>query len=319
MDENRENNIGTEDTEETADKRNDGFMPDGYAEGDDFFDMASWSGAKEDNPEPAKADDFRLEDLLTNGDDKSAGNQPDNSDAAPTTGGDEVKPEQPRKLKFQSTYNHKTEDVEMDESELPALHQKAKAFEQTRSKLDAIKPIYDEAEVMAKSMGYGSLKEMLEETNRSYREAEIKHLTDEGVHPDMAADFVDRKMKGKAVQTTEKPSDGKAGVQESAPQRDFAAEVQDTLKRFPETKGKQLPDEVIKAAVDKGVSIADAYAKYKENQHTTEIEALKRENNILKQNADAAARSPVSGVTRGGRTDTKPSDPFLAGFNADKW
>jgi len=36
---------------------------------------------------------------------------------------------------------------------------------------------------------------------------------------------------------------------------------------------------------------------------------------ILRQNAEAAAKAPVTAVTGGGPADTEPEDLFLRGFN----
>ena len=36
---------------------------------------------------------------------------------------------------------------------------------------------------------------------------------------------------------------------------------------------------------------------------------------ILRQNEEAAAKAPVTAVTVGGGTDTEPEDLFLRGFN----
>lgn len=47
-------------------------------------------------------------------------------------------------------------------------------------------------------------------------------------------------------------------------------------------------------------------------------ENLRRENEILRQNAETAQRSPVQGVTGGGVV-TVPNDDFLRGFDSDTW
>ncbi|MBR0281599.1 MAG: hypothetical protein IJQ81_08410 [Oscillibacter sp.] len=46
-------------------------------------------------------------------------------------------------------------------------------------------------------------------------------------------------------------------------------------------------------------------------------ENLRRENEILRQNAETAQRSPVQGVAGGGVT--VPNDDFLRGFDSDTW
>jgi hypothetical protein len=67
---------------------------------------------------------------------------------------------------------------------------------------------------------------------------------------------------------------------------------------------------------ENGKHLVSAYLEYEAKQKTAEIEQLRKENAVYKQNAEAAARSPVTGTAGGGATDTKPSDPFLEGFNS---
>ena len=50
-----------------------------------------------------------------------------------------------------------------------------------------------------------------------------------------------------------------------------------------------------------------------------ETRKLQRENQVLRQNAAAAMRAPVRGVGGGGDTKQEPDDPFLMGFNDEKW
>lgn len=315
MDENE--NIQT-----TAVEENDDMMPVGYADGDDFFDMASWTGDTGNggtDQQPAAAEDFSLEEFLTNGTDANGENNEDNPAAATTTGAPAATPS-PEKLRFQATFDHNTEDVELDPSELPTIYQKARATERAQGRLNEVKPVYDRMEATARMLGYASVSDMLDATEKSYKDSEIAKLTAEGVHPDIAADLVERRSASKASVPSEEPmQEIQQQVQAPANQRNFSAEVAETLSRFPEIQGKQIPDEVIHKALDTGMSLASAYADYKATHDSSRIEQLKKENNRLKQNADAYARAPVSGVSRGGATDTKPSDPFLSGFNSEKW
>ena len=84
----------------------------------------------------------------------------------------------------------------------------------------------------------------------------------------------------------------------------------------PDLMGKQLPVEVIRACTDgkNPKHLMVAYAEYELAQQKAEAEKLRKENEVLKQNAAAAARAPVSGVSGGGATNTVPDDDFMKGF-----
>ena len=47
-------------------------------------------------------------------------------------------------------------------------------------------------------------------------------------------------------------------------------------------------------------------------------ENLRRENEILRQNAEATQRAPVQGVSGGGAV-AAPVDDFIRGFDSDTW
>ena len=96
-------------------------------------------------------------------------------------------------------------------------------------------------------------------------------------------------------------------------------EAADLLKAHPELRGAKLPDEVVTACVVRGRPLVAAYEEYMRKQSEAETKAIKAENKRLKQNADAASRAPVRGVSKGGATNVEPDDPFLIGFNADRW
>ena len=78
-------------------------------------------------------------------------------------------------------------------------------------------------------------------------------------------------------------------------------------------KGEKLPDEVIAACAKEGAPLRAAMAEYELKKAKLEIERLRREIAVLRQNASAAAKAPVKGASAGG-TDTKGKDPFLEGF-----
>lgn len=95
--------------------------------------------------------------------------------------------------------------------------------------------------------------------------------------------------------------------------RDYAREVQALYAARPELRGQDLPPEVARACVG-GQSLVEAYNDFARRQRQ-DANTLRKENQILRQNAATAARAPVRGVTRGGSTEAQPEDAFLRGFN----
>ena len=96
--------------------------------------------------------------------------------------------------------------------------------------------------------------------------------------------------------------------------RDFGQEVRDLYAARPELRGEELPEAVLEAAV-RGKTVTEAYNDYVYRQRQ-DADQLRKENRILRQNAKAAAKAPVRGISRGGGTDTQPEDAFLRGFNS---
>ena len=169
---------------------------------------------------------------------------------------------------------------------------------------------------LAKILGYDNIDAMLDAAEESYRQGEIERLTGEGVHPDVAKELVESRATRAASSV---PAPVVDDTQETPGSRDFKAEVADLLTVHPELRGTKLPDEVVQACVVKGRPLASAYEEYSRKRTEAENRAVKAENKRLKQNADAARRAPVRGVSKGGATDLQPDDPFLVGFNSDRW
>lgn len=290
------------------------FLPEGWAEGDDIFDVDSWTGGKAQADESEAGDDQEedtgtdaYDDTHTTGDGEG-GESEDGAADAPTTGQETTRP----KLKFSAKIDHKVQDVELDETELPTIYQKAQNADRTRSKLDKMQPLVDKGTKLAKILGYDTMDAMLDAAEKSYREGEVERLKGEGVHPDVAEELVESRTKKAIESIPVEKSDEDAG-------RDFQGEVADLLKVHPELRGTQLPASVVNACVAEGKSLVGAYEAYARKQAEAETKAVKAENKRLKQNADAARRAPVRGVSKGGKTNTDPDDPFIAGFNSDRW
>ena len=290
-------------------------LPDGWGEGDDFFNVDSWGkGASADESKDGDAsqdlsDAFEesTEDGTTTADEEVS---EDSAEAEePTTQDGEGK------LKFKATVDHEDLDVELDETELPSLYQKAQVTERVQAKLANMQPIYDRALRTAKILGYDTPEEMLKAAEDSFRDGEVERLVNEGTQKDVAEDYVRRKM-----QDAEAKEDTKQDAKDTPKQRDFKAEVEALLEIRPELKvpGTKLPEEVTEECVKTGKPLAVAYLEYEARQEKARYDKLLKENNKLKQNAEAASRAPVRGVSRGGPVKDKANDdPFLAGFNAD--
>ena len=314
------------------DEEDETLLPDGWAEGDDFFDMDSWSGERktadasaggEGTENTETEEDFNLEQFLTKGLGEDEGSAGEPEEQAATTSEQPEETPTPRKLKFGVTIDHNNQDVEVDESELPTLYQKAYVTDRVQDKLAKMSPVYEKSERMAKLLGYDSVDAMLDAAEKSYTDSEVERLTNEHVHPEVARDMVTRRMHDKASAPAEKPAEQPAQPQAPAnpepPQRNFRGEVSELLRAFPKLKGQQLPQEVVDDAVKNGTPLVTAYSNWKDKADEAEKTALRKEKNTLKQNADAAARAPVRGVSKGGATDNKPEDPFIKGFNSDPW
>ena len=109
-----------------------------------------------------------------------------------------------------------------------------------------------------------------------------------------------------------------AAAEAKTPARDYAAEVAALLTAKPDLVGKSLPDDVMRAAVEQGVPLLQAYLDHEQAETAAELRRLREENRVYRQNAEAARRSPVQGVS-GAPGDEREGDPFLAGFNGESW
>ena len=290
-------------------------LPDGWGENDDFFNVDSWGKdasadeSKDSNSQQDLNDIFaeaNTDEGTTTADEDGSENSPETEE--PTT------QDGPGKLKFKATVDHEDLDVELDETELPALYQKAQVTDRVQAKLANMQPIYNQAVRTAKILGYDTPEEMLKAAEDSFRDGEIEKLVNEGTNKDVAEDYVRRKMQDAEVKEDTKPAEEKPAG------RDFKAEVEALLDIRPDLKkpGTKLPDAVTEECVKSGRPLAVVYLEYEAKQEKAKYDALLKENKKLKQNAEAASRAPVRGVSRGGPVkDKNNDDPFLAGFNAD--
>lgn len=290
-------------------------LPDGWGENDDFFNVGSWGkDASADESEGSNGQQD-LNDIFAeaNTDEGTTTADEDGSENSPETE-EPTTQDGPGKLKFKATVDHEDLDVELDETELPALYQKAQVTDRVQAKLANMQPIYNQAVRTAKILGYDTPEEMLKAAEDSFRDGEIEKLVNEGTNKDVAEDYVRRKMQDAEVKEDTKPAE------EKPTGRDFKAEVEALLDIRPDLKkpGTKLPDEVAEECVKSGRPLAVVYLEYEARQEKAKYDALLKENKKLKQNAEAASRAPVRGVSRGGPVKDKTNDdPFLKGFDAD--
>lgn len=288
----------------------DAMMPDGYGTGDDFF-ADEWTGQDADaqpEPEQEAEPEEPKEDAPTT-------EQPEEDHEAqePET---ETPPEDaPRRLRFKARVDREDMDVDIGEDEVPALYQLAKAGERWKAKNDTMRQQVEHYEQTAKGMGYATVDEMIQKTAEGYKAAKVQELMEQGTPQTIAEDYVDRMMQREAAKAPD--PEPEEPVPESH-ERNIQAEAQELIVARPDLKMQQLPMEVVEAWRN-GENLLNAYNRYEARQKEAENQKLKKENNILKQNAAAAAKAPVKGVTGGAPTDTEPEDPFIKGFDSDPW
>ena len=287
----------------------DVMMPDGYGTGDDFF-ADEWTGQDADaqpEPEQEAEPEEPKEDAPT-----TEQTEEDHEAQEPEA---ETPEDAPRRLRFKARVDREDMDVDIGEDEVPALYQLAKAGERWKAKNDTMRQQVEHYEQIAKGMGYATVDEMIQKTAEGYKAAKVQELMEQGTPQTIAEDYVDRMMQREAEKAPD-PEPEEPTLE--AHERNIQAEAQELIVARPDLKTRQLPMEVVEAWRN-GENLLNAYNRYEARQKEAENQKLKKENNILKQNAAAAAKAPVKGVTGGAPTDTEPEDPFLKGFDSDPW
>ena len=299
-------------------------LPDGWADGDDLFTDSDDAAEVDTAAEPGATDTGVAEDAADTdglpttepGEDAAQDAETDTETTDTTESGASQAEE--TMLRFKALVDHEDIDVELKESELPTIYQKARVTDRVQQRLAEMTPTVEMAARLARQMGYDSPQDMLNAAAQNYHDAEIEKLTSEGVHPEVARDIVERRLQDVAAPTQRAVAQEDAVVNTGV-DRDYQAEVEELLQARPQLRGQALPDAVSRAAVEGDKRLLLAYLDYEAQQVQAENERLRKENEIYKQNAATAARSPVRGVSDGGATDLKPSDPFLDGFNSSDW
>ena len=284
----------------TPEEEDAAFLPDGWQEGDDFFaDPSTWSGAAQQtgqsdetqSEEESTEDGMETEEALTTGEPEETDDQSAEQETDETSGQTEEPVKRSRILKLKVNHEDQEVDIEsMTDDELIAALQKSRAF-------DALKD---------------------EQAKARYREVYHEQVS-EGMTPAAARLVAANEVGGKnyPLEDTaepEKPSTPAPTVQTQT--RDLAGEISQLKTLFKDFK--EMPEEVA-IAHSMGVDLVTAYTAYRSQQSEKAAASLKKENEVLKQNAASAAKAPVKGVTGGGATNTKPTPGILKGFDDDAW
>ena len=308
-------------------------MPVGYADGDDFFNPEAWTGETE--ADSASADGALPEGEGTQSDTGTEGapatepteepapadNGDDDDAPAPATDEPETTPSTKRRVRYQ--FDHEDREEEIDDADLPELLQKARSVDRYKQRLDSAQSVQDKLSNTARALKYDNAEAFLDAILENARASEMENLRGKGVPDELAEDYIQRKygaVPAAPAQREEPPEPQR--TQDGA--RDYVSEAKELLSARPGLAGKELPAEVYAAASQPGVTLLQAYTEYERKASVaeaekakTEAEKLRKENRILKNNADSADRAPVSGVSKGGRAeDTSANDPFLKGFNS---
>jgi hypothetical protein len=274
-------------------------LPDGWSEGDDFFaDPSTWSGASqqtgqsEETPSETESTevDMGTEEVPTTDETEETAGQSAEQETDDTSGQTEEPAKRSRILKLKVNHQEQEVDIEdMTDDELIEALQKSKAF-------DAVKD------------------EQLKARFREVYQDQIAAGMTEGAAKLVAAAECNGKMY--PLEDAAEPTEPVVPAAPAKPSRDFGVEVQQLKALYPDFK--EMPDEVAKAAAN-GANLLTAYVAYREKQTSKAAASLKKENEVLKQNAASAAKAPVKGVTGGGATNTKPQNNLLKGFEDDAW
>lgn len=281
----------------------DPILPEGWSEGDDLFadavtereifepDEAKSSDPVAEENEPEES----LEDLLpTTESDTGDGAAAEEDDEADVSDGTDEPIAPPSRI-LRMKVNHKEYDVDvnnMTDEELLERLQKADAF-------DAMKD-----------------SQMKEKFRQVYEDQIAQGMTD-GVARMVASNATGGKtydLEDGADDDTD--SEPVAKPIDPEPTRDFRAQVRQLKAIFPDFKS--MPQEVM-SAYENGADLMSAYSAYRVRAAEKASQAVKKENRILKQNAASAAKAPVKGVSGGGATGVQKEDPFLKGFDSDRW
>lgn len=290
-------------------EEDDAILPSGWKDGDDIFaDSDSWSGDSDQADEPA-------EDTTEGEPETDAGTE---TEDAPTT--DETDDTQDGQ-----SADSKAEDPEPGQAKEPVKRSRILKLKVNHKPKEVdIESLSDEdlIEQLQKAAAFDALKndQLKEKYRKVYQDQVYNGMTDAAArmvaaHECGGRDFPLEDDPDPAPSEPDNDDESETS-REKGPVRDFEAEVRQLKVLYPDFDS--MPDSVARAVAN-GAPLLSAYVAYREQENRKAAASLKRENEVLKQNAASAARAPVRGVTGGGATKQKSESDFLKGFNSDEW
>lgn len=285
-------------------------LPSGWKEGDDIFQSDSWTGGNDSvdgqDTDPDVDDDstqVSTEDGdLPTTENLEAENSPNAGDGTEVAAPDGAEADNtPTPKTYRLRVNHEEKDVTLSDDEIIARLQKSYAWDamQEQKSKAKYKEVYQEQIDAGLTPAAAKLVAQNECGGKSYEIGEDGEIVDD-------------------TQSSAKTSEAPASV-ETAPAdrtRDLAAQIDQVKAIFGDFT--EMPEEVTRA-VAHGADLLTAYSAYRVREGQKAAASLKKENEVLKQNAASAAKAPVRGVTGGGATKQKKESDFLKGFNSEEW
>ena len=182
-------------------EEDDDLMPDGYAEGDDFFNPETWTG---DAGTEGASDTESLDNTEGTPEETADGEAPaieQTPEAAPADSGaepavpatdtQEQTPSTKRVVRYQ--FDHEDREEEIDDADLPELLQKARSVDRYRDRLNNAQSVLDRAYRTARALKYDSAEAFLDAILDNAKSAEMDSLRGKGVPDEIAEDYIGRK------------------------------------------------------------------------------------------------------------------------------
>lgn len=285
-------------------------LPSGWKEGDDIFQSDSWTGGNDSvagqDTDPDVDDDstqVSTEDGdLPTTENPEAENSPNAGDGTEVAAPDGAEADHtPTPKTYRLRVNHEEKDVTLSDDEIIARLQKSYAWDamQEQKSKAKYKEVYQEQIDAGLTPAAAKLVAQNECGGKSYEIGEDGEIVDDTQS---------------AAKTSEAPASAETAPADRT--RDLAAQIDQVKAIFGDFT--EMPEEVTRA-VAHGADLLTAYSAYRVREGQKAAASLKKENEVLKQNAASAAKAPVRGVTGGGATKQKKESDFLKGFNSEEW
>lgn len=293
-------------TDEFGMLREEALLPDGFKEGEDYFGKEDLTDEIQDQP-----DEDELE----------SGNEPTDSGSKLGTDTTPTQSEQPEQI--EQSHGAEAEEPKPDGAKLPSAEPRRLKLKVDRKDFEINLDEMSNEEIAA-LMQKGYAFDRLKRANDERRFKEVYDQLIEDGESEIAAKHIAAMEVGGGynpdAQSEEEPNEvppveEKLERRDSDQEGDYQRELKQLQFLYPDVK--EIPDSVAEA-VKMGIPVISAYQAYRNRERDETIKNLEQENKILKQQAEAMEKAPVSGVTGGGASQKKP-DAFLAGLGESPW